>query len=147
MKKIIITYSIFIYLICLLLHIANLLLLSFNFDNFFFFIYSFISLTAIYFINIKKYVKQSLMFLGITNLVQAISISVLGLSYKFLLGPDFSLYLINSGDKIIEVSLKIYNIIFYVNRIEGDNTLFLGVNFIHFFLFIYFVFSHSWRER
>lgn len=139
MKRVILNYSIVIYLICFVLYIANVFLLSFTFNTFFFLLYSSLCLIAIYFIFKEKYVKQSLMFLGITNLLQSFSLIIFGLSYKFILGPDVSLYLINTGDRIVEFSLKMYNVIFYVNKIKGDNTLFLGINFIHLFLFFGFV--------
>ncbi|WP_268849231.1 hypothetical protein [Flavobacterium aestivum] len=89
------------------------------------------------------------MFLGITNLLQSFSLIIFGLSYKFILGPDLSLYLIDTGDKIVEFSFKMYNVIFYINKIERDKTLFLGLNFIHLFLFFGFVIlahRHSKKE-
>ncbi len=149
MKRIILNYSTIIYLICFVLYTVNLLLLSFTFNTFFFLLYSLFCLVAIYFIFKEKYVKQSLMFLGITNLLQSFSLIIFGLSYKFILGPDLSLYLIDTGDKIVEFSFKMYNVIFYINKIERDKTLFLGLNFIHLFLFFGFVIlahRHSKKE-
>jgi hypothetical protein len=138
MKKIIIIYCLIVNLICLIPSLISIIELDFKFNTLFFFIFSLISLIATIFVLINKVVNLSLLFLIITNFLQVFTFVFLGLSYKFLLGPEISFYIFNDGDLSARFSALPYNIIFHVNTFKLDDNYMFGFNFIHVFLFLYF---------
>lgn len=141
MKKTILIYNALIYITCFVLSIVGIFTSSFKLETLLLAILSILFLIPVYFVFENKHLKKSLTFLARINLIQAFSIIVFGLTYKLIIGPDLSLYLINSGDKLIQFSLKIFNIFAYVNYVKNDGTLALGINFIHLLMFVYFYFE------
>lgn len=141
MKKSILIYSAIIYIVCFIINVVDIFTSSFNFETLFLMFFSILCLLPIYFIFEEKYLKKAFVFLWIVNLIQSFSVILLGLTYKLIIGPDLSLYLINSGDKLVQFSVKIFNIFSYFNYIKGDNTFAIGINFSHLLLFIYFYFE------
>lgn len=141
MKKPILIYNAIVYIVCFLINIVDIFTSSINFETLFLIFFSIVCLLPIYFIIEEKYVKKAFIFLWIINLIQSFSVIIFGLTYKLIIGTDFSLYLINSTDKLIQFSFKIFNIFSYFNYVNHDKTLALGVNFIHLLLFVYFYFE------
>lgn len=138
MKKIIIIYYLIVHIICLIPSLISILELDFKFNTLFFFIYSFLSTIACIMIFLNKKVKFSLFFITISNFFQSLSFVFLGVSYKFLLGPEVSFYIFDDGNLSARFSALPYDIIFYINSFKLDDNFLLGFNFLHFFLFIFF---------
>lgn len=141
MKKTILIYNAFTYIISFILSVVGIFTSSFKLETLVLAVLSVLFLIPLYFIFENKNLKKSLTFLARINLIQAFSIVVFGLTYKLIIGPDLSLYLINSGDKLVRFSLKIFNIFSYFNYVKNDGTLALGINFIHLLMFVYFHFE------
>jgi hypothetical protein len=141
MKKTILIYNALIYIICFVLSTIGIFTSSFNLETLFLAFLSVLFLIPFYFVLENKHQKKALIFIANINLIQAFSVVVFGLTYKLIIGPDFTLYLINSGDKLIQFSLKIFNIFSYFNYVKNDDTLALGINFIHLLLFLYFYYE------
>lgn len=141
MKKTLLIYNSFIFIVCFIISIVEIFTSSFKIETLMLVIFSFLFLLPIYFIFEKKHLKKALKALAIINLIQAFSIIIFGLTYKLILGPDVTLYLINSGDKLVQFSLKLFNIFSYFNYVKNDNTLALGINFTHLLMFVYFYFE------
>ncbi len=141
MKKTILIYNAFTYIISFILSVVGIFTSSFKLEALVLAVLSVLFLIPLYFIFENKNLKKSLTFLARINLIQAFSIVVFGLTYKLIIGPDLSLYLINSGDKLVRFSLKIFNIFSYFNYVKNDGTLALGINFIHLLMFVYFHFE------
>jgi hypothetical protein len=138
MKKVFIVYSTIVYLICFFPSLISLIQLDFKFNTIFFFIYSFFGLLAIYFILKDRFVKYLFNYLSITNFIQMFSFVVVGLSYKFVLGPSLFLYIADTGDLVAKFSFKFYNIILHINKVESDGNFMIGLNFFNLFLFFGF---------
>jgi len=111
---------------------------DFKFNTLFFFTFSLLNVIAISSVYLNRVVKPSLYFLALTNLIQAFTFVFLGFSYKFLLGPDISFFIIDDGDLSTRFTALPYNIIFYVNSFKVDNNFMFGFNFVHFWLFLFF---------
>jgi hypothetical protein len=111
---------------------------DFKFNTLFFFTFSLLNVIAISSVYLNRVVKPSLYFLALTNLIQAFTFVFLGFSYKFLLGPDISFFIIDDGDLSTRFAALPYNMIFYVNSFEVDNNFMFGFNFVHFWLFLFF---------
>ena len=139
MKKYIIIYYIIVNLICLIPSIISVFLeFDFKFNTLFFFSFSLLNIIAISFVYLNRMTISSLYFLALTNLIQSFTFVFLGFSYKFLLGPDISFFIIDDGDLSARFTAIPYNIIFYLNSFEVDDNFMFGFNFIHFWLFIFF---------
>jgi len=141
MKKSILIFSFAIYFICLIINIAELFISDFNFETIFLIFLSLLCLTSLYFIFEKKYLKKAFVFLSIVYFLQSFSVIFLGLTFKLIIGPDISLYLVDSSDNLLRLSTKLFNVFAYFNYVKNDNTLALGINFIHLFLFLSFYFG------
>jgi hypothetical protein len=141
MKKTILIYNALIYIICFVLSTIGIFTSSFNLETLFLAFLSVLFLLPIYFVLENKHQKIALIFIANINLIQAFSIVVFGITYKLIIGPDLTLYLINSGDKLIQFSLKFFNIYSYFNFVKNDDTLALGINFIHLLFFLYFYYE------
>ncbi len=141
MKKIILIYNAFVYILCFIISMVEIFISSFKITNLLLVVFSILFLVPIYFVFEKKHIKKSLKSLALINLLQAFSIILYGLTFKLVIGPDLSLYIINSGDNLIKFSLKIFNIFSYFNYVKNDMTLALGINFVHFLMFVYFYFE------
>ncbi|MEC4048610.1 hypothetical protein OX284_004150 [Flavobacterium sp. SUN046] len=138
MKKGFILYSTIVYLICFFPSLMSLTQLDFKFNTVFFFIYSFLGLLAIYFISKDKFIKESFTYLSLSNFLQMFSFVLLGLSYKFVLGPSLFFYISDTGDLVTQFSFKFYNIIFHINKVESDGNFLIGINLFNLFLFLGF---------
>jgi len=138
MKKIIIIYYLIIHLICLIPSLISVLESDLKFNTLFFFIYSLLSIIACIMIFLNKKIEFSLLFITVSNFFQSLSFVFLGVSYKFLLGPEVSFYVFNDGDLSARFSSLPYNIVLYINSFKLDDNFLLGFNFLHFFLFIFF---------
>ena|SRR6478609_9364973 len=141
MKKSILIFNFAIYFICFAINVAELFISSFSFETLFLIFFSSLCLLSIYFIFEGKNLKKAFVFLSIVNFLQSFSLIFLGLTFKLIVGPDISLYLIDSADNLLRFSAKIFNIFAYFNFVKNDNTLALGVNFIHLIFFISFYFE------
>lgn len=141
MKKLILIYNAFIYIVCFIISVVAIFTSSFKIETLLLIIFSILFLVPIYFVFEKKHLKKSLKCLALINLIQAFSIILFGLTFKLIIGPDLTLYLINSGDKLVQFSLKIFNIFSYFNYVRNDGTLAIGINFIHLLMFVYFYFE------
>lgn len=141
MKKSILIFSFAIYFICLIINIAELFMSDFNFETFFLIIISSLCLISLYFIFEGKYIKKAFVFLSVVNFLQSFSVIFFGLTFKLIIGPDISLYLVDSSDNLLRLSTKLFNVFAYFNYVKNDDTLALGINFIHLFLFCSFYFG------
>lgn len=137
MKKIIIIYYIIVNLVCFIPSLISIIQLDIKFNTLFFFTFSLLSLIATTLLILKKSVRYSLFFLAFTNFLQAFTFVFSGFSYKLLLGPEVSFYIINDGNFVARFSALPYNIIFYVNSFKIDDNYMFGLNFIHIFLFFF----------
>ena len=139
MKKYIIIYYIIVNLICFIPSIISVFLeFDFKFNTLFFFTFSLLNVIAISFVYLNRIIIPSLYFLALTNLIQSFTFVFLGFSYKFLLGPDISFFIIDDGDLSVRFAALPYNIILYLNSFEVDDNFMFGFNFIHFWLFLFF---------
>ena len=139
MKKYIIIYYIIVNLICLIPSIISVFLeFDFKFNTLFFFSFSLSNAIAISFVYLNRVTIPSLYFLALTNLIQSFTFVFLGFSYKFLLGPDISFFIIDEGDLSARFTAIPYNIIFDIDSFNIDDNFMFGFNFIHFWLFIFF---------
>lgn len=139
MKKYIIIYYIIVNLICLIPSIISVFLeFDFKFNTLFFFSFSLLNIIAISLVFLNRIIIPSLFFLALTNLIQTFTFVVLGFSYKFLLGPDISFYLIDEGDLSVRFLALPYNIIFDLDSFYSDDNFMFGFNFFHFWLFLFF---------
>lgn len=138
MKKAVLIYNALVFVFCFIISLVNIFTSSFKIETILLITFSILFLLPIFFIFEKRHLKKSLNSLAIINLIQAFSIIFFGITYKLVIGPDLTLYFIISGDKIMQFSFKFFNIFSYFNYIKNDNTLALGINFIHLFMFIYF---------
>lgn len=138
MRKIIIIYYIIVNLICFIPSLTGIIQLDTKFNTLFFFTFSLLSLVATTLVLLNKMIKYSLFFLTITNLLQVFTFVFLGLSYKFLLGPEISFYIIDDGNFSTRISALPFNIFFDVDSFTIDNNYMFGFNFIHIFLFLFF---------
>lgn len=141
MKKTVLIYNVILYSICIVICLIDLFTSSYNFESLFLIIFSLICLLFIYFVFDGRNVKRSLSFLSLINLIQSFSFILKGLSFKILVGTDFSLYLINASDDIVKFSMKIFNIYSYFNYVKNDDNLAIGINFFHLLMFVYFHFE------
>ncbi|MBN8643484.1 MAG: hypothetical protein J0L86_16855 [Flavobacteriales bacterium] len=73
--------------------------------------------------------------------MQSFTIVALGCTFKLLIGPDASMYFMSSSDKIVEFSIKFFNIYFFADYSPGERMFLLGINFIHLILFVYFYYE------
>ena len=139
MKKYIIIYYIIVNLICLIPSIISVFLeFDFKFNTLFFFSFSLSNAIAISFVYLNRVTIPSLYFLALTNLIQSFTFVFLGFSYKFLLGPDISFFIIDEGDLTARFTAIFYNIIFHTDSFNIDDNFMFGFNFIHFWLFLFF---------
>lgn len=139
MKKYIIIYYIIVNLICLIPSIISVFLeFDFKFNTLFFFTFSLLNVIAISSVYLNRMTISSLYFLALTNLIQSFTFVFLGFSYKFLLGPDISFFIIDDGDLSARFTAIPYNIIFDIDSFNIDDNFMFGFNFIHFWLFIFF---------
>ena len=139
MKKYIIIYYIIVNLICLIPSIIGVFLeFDFKFNTLFFFTFSLLNVIAISFVYLNRMTISSLYFLALTNLIQSFTFVFLGFSYKFLLGPDISFFIIDEGDLSARFTAIPYNIIFDIDSFNIDDNFMFGFNFIHFWLFLFF---------
>lgn len=139
MKKYIIIYYIIVNLICLIPSIISVFLeFDFKFNTLFFFSFSLSNAIAISFVYLNRVTIPSLYFLALTNLIQSFTFVFLGFSYKFLLGPDISFFIIDEGDLSARFTAIPYNIIFDIDSFNIDDNFMFGFNFIHFWLFLFF---------
>ena len=139
MKKYIIIYYIIVNLICLIPSIISVFLeFDFKFNTLFFFFFSLLNVITISFVYLNRMTISSLYFLALTNLIQSFTFVFLGFSYKFLLGPDISFFIIDEGDLTARFTAIFYNIIFHTDSFNIDDNFMFGFNFIHFWLFLFF---------
>ncbi|WP_026709614.1 hypothetical protein [Flavobacterium filum] len=138
MKKAVLIYNALVFVFCFIISLVDIFTSSFKIETILLITFSILFLLPIFFIFEKRHLKKSLNSLAIINLIQAFSIIFFGITYKLVIGPDLTLYFISSGDKIMQFSFKFFNIFSYFNYIKNDNTLALGINFTHLFMFIYF---------
>jgi hypothetical protein len=139
MKKYIIIYYIIVNLIYLIPSIISVFLeFDFKFNTLFFFTFSLLNVIAILFVYLNQLTIPSLCFLALTNLIQSFTFVFLGFSYKFLLGPDISFFIIDDGDLSARFTAIPYNIIFDIDSFNIDDNFMFGFNFIHFWLFLFF---------
>ena len=138
MKKTIVIYYLLVNLICFILSLLGVIKQNTEFNTLFFLTFSLLSLIVTTLLILKKSVKYSLFFLAITNFLQAFTFVFSGFSYKLLLCPEVSFYIINDGNFVARFSALPYNIIFYVNSFKIDDNYMFGLNFIHIFLFLFF---------
>lgn len=139
MKKYIIIYYIIVNLICLIPSIISVFLeFDFKFNTLFFFFFSLLNVITISFVYLNRMTISSLYFLALTNLIQSFTFVFLGFSYKFLLGPDISFFIIDDGDLSARFTAIPYNIIFDIDSFNIDDNFMFGFNFIHFWLFLFF---------
>lgn len=138
MKKIIIIYYIIVNLICFTISLLGVIQLDTKFNTLFFFTFSLLSLIATILLILKKAVRCSLFFLTITNFIQVFTFVFSGLSYKFLLGPEISFYIISDGNFSTRISALPFNVFLDVDSFTSDNNYMFGINFIHIFLFLFF---------
>jgi len=138
MKKTIIIYYLLVNLICFILSLLGVIKQNTEFNTLFFLTFSLLSLIATSLVLLNKVVRYSLFFLAITNLLQVFTFVFLGLSYKFLLGPEISFYIIDDGNFSTRISALPFNIFFDVDSFTIDDNYMFGLNFIHVFLFLFF---------
>ena len=138
MKKTILIFSSFIYFFCIIINLIDLIKKRPLFDNVFQIFFSFFCLIFLYNIFKNKYLKRSLFLLFFMNLFQSFSFIILGCTYKLIIGPDISIYFINSSDNLIQFSAKVFNFFSYFNFIKNDNTIALSINFVHLYLAMFF---------
>ncbi|SFE01520.1 hypothetical protein [Flavobacterium phragmitis] len=133
MKKAVLIYNGLTYLICFCVSTAQMFISGVSIEMSFLFLFCVVSLIHVYFIFENKFVKESFIFLGIINLVQSISFMFLGLTYKFIIGLDLSLYLIDAYDNYVNLSFKPFNIFTDVSFNKSNTVSAVAVNFIHLF--------------
>jgi len=137
-KNIIIIYYLIVNLIVFIPSLLGVIQQNTEFNTLFFLTFSLLNLIATLLVLLNKMVKYSLFFLIITNLLQVFTFVFLGLSYKLLLGPDISFYIIDDGNFSTRISALPFNIFFNVDSFTIDDNYMFGLNFIHFFLFLFF---------
>ncbi len=138
MKKVVIYFNIVIYIFSFLVSAVTLLTSDFKIETALIFTLSLLFLIPFYLIAKQQFLKNSLLIVALINLLQAFSFIVLGLTFKLIIGPDLSLYFINSEDNLVKFSFKFFNLYSYFNYIENGNTLAVGVNFFHLIFCLYF---------
>lgn len=144
MKKIFLLYTLLSYSICLILSLIALFTLEINFKSIFVFLLSLVTIYSVYLVFKNKWVKYSLTYLAILNLLQSFAFHVLGFSYKFILGSNLYLYyFIKNNDTFLKTSFNLLETNLYINYSNSDDLL-IGINLIHFLLFIGF--NHHIRK-
>lgn len=138
MKKIILGYTIVSYSVCLILSFIAFFTLQINFKSVFVFILSLTTLYSVYLIYKKRWTKASFTYLTFLNLIQSFAFYVFGISYKFILGSNLYLYyFIKNNDTFLKTSFNLLETNLYINYSDSNDFL-LGINIIHFMLFIGF---------
>ncbi len=144
MKKIILIFTAIIYSICLFLSIIAFFTLDLNYKTIFVFILSITTLYAVYNILTNRKVRISLWYLTLLNFLQSFTFYILGISYKFLLGPNvFLYYYIKNSDTFLRFSFKALETNLYIKYQESNDFL-IGINILHFALFL--MFNYYLRE-
>jgi hypothetical protein len=149
MKKIILLYLAIVYLFCLLLSIIAFISLDLNYKTVFVFVLSLISVFFIICLYLNKKIKLSLLYLTLLNLFQSFSFLILGFVFKFSLGPNLFLYHYEKdGDKFFKFSFHLLETILHVNITNEMNDFLIGINLIHFTLFIFFnIWLYEYRKQ
>ena len=138
MKKSILIYNAFIFITCFIVGTAQVFISGITFQLVFLIFFGFLGLIPIYYIFENKYVKKSFVILFMINLLQSLSFIFSGITFKVIIGPDLTLYLIDASDNFIEFSFKFFNIFTDVSSVKTNKVLALGINFIHLFCSFYF---------
>lgn len=145
MEKKVLVFSFAIYFIALCVTIADSIM-NFSFDSAFLVLFSLVNLFCFYLVFQVRKLKTTYLVLSVTSLLQSFSFILFGLTYKLILGPDLSLYLVNSSDSLVGFSFKVFNVYSYFNYIGQDDTMGLGIHFLHLFLGIYFYLKYKHAE-
>ncbi|MBE8726489.1 hypothetical protein C4F50_16315 [Flavobacterium sp. KB82] len=114
---------------------------GFSFETLFLIFFSSLCIASLYFIFEGKNIKKAFIFLSVVHFLQSFSVIILGFTFKLIIGPDISLYLVDSSDNLLRLSTKLFNVFAYFNYVKNDNTVALGINFVHLFLFVFFYFG------
>jgi hypothetical protein len=138
MKKSILIFNALISITCFIISTAQAFISGFTFQLAFLILFGIFGLIAIYNIFENKNVKNWFFILFVINLFQSVSFIFLGITFKFITGPDLTLYLIDASDNFIEFSFKIFNIFTDVSYIKTNQVVALGINLIHLFCSFFF---------
>ncbi len=138
MKKSILIFNAFIFITCFIISTAQAFISGFTFKLAFIILFGIFGLMPIYYIFENRNDKKWFFILFVINLFQSVSFIFLGMTFKFIIGPDLTLYLIDASDNFIEFSFKIFNIFTDVSYKKTNQVLALGINFIHLFCSIFF---------
>lgn len=140
MTKSILGYCTLINSICFIFSLLSLLKLNFKFNTIFFLLLTTASLLALNYLRQKKHQKPALLFLAFSSFLQSFTFFIAGILYKFVLGPNVTLYIYKQPDIKIRMAAKLYDVICQIVLLPDNGKGFaFGVNVIHFLLFIGFV--------
>lgn len=146
MKKLLLYYTTLIYLFSFLITAFGLFFSNDKFSTFFLFLFSSINLLALFFIFKSNYVQVSYYCLSLLFFLQSFTCLFFGISYKFVIGPNISLYLINYQLDVTSFTFMFYNLVFHVKKIENTDYSLFGINFIQLLLCLLF-FSFAVKEK
>ena len=110
MKKSILIFNAFIFITCFIISTAQVFISGFTFQLVFLILFGIFGLMPIYYIFENRNVKKWFFILFVINLFQSVSFILLGITFKFIIGPDLTLYLIDASDNFIEFSFKFFSV-------------------------------------
>ena len=135
MKKLIQGYIAIVNLIYLIIYIANLFFNKPTFIESIIFIISLLSIICISFIQFNKAVKPSYILLSVIYFLQCFTVLFSNVTWKLLIGTEFSFYIIRNGDLTTKLDFKVFNIHLMFNTMSNGESWVIGLNFVHILIF------------
>lgn len=134
----VIIFNIFIYVATILLIVVNGFIYKFRHNDLIILLFSLTALISC--VSLLKKQKQilSTLIMCLINFIQSFTFIIYSFCFKLLIGPDLSVFIIKQNDIKYEFYFKIFNLLAFLKIITDKSLTLVGVNILHFLMFIYF---------